>query len=142
MSFGRNKKSKRYYNKTMNDKRIRMYMIFWFAATAPKRYRDLSAYGISKSGDEFIRLAYAEQTDREYVDFDKVLKDFLEKCREDESVIHQLLNEVDGKFNIEIVPEISASSSTPSMVLTPEFMALILSLGNKFGYLEIDTYVI
>lgn len=126
----------------MKDKKIRMYLIFWFEQKVPQSYKDSPMYGISKSGDEFIQLSYVEQINKKYVNFDEVLKGFIEECTKNQKTIKQLLSEVDGKFNIEIVPEISNSSSTPSIVLTRELIDFINFLGNKFGYLEIDTYVI
>lgn len=126
----------------MKDKRIRMYLIFQFDQKAPKIYENLSIYEVTKSGDEFIQLGYTELTNKRYVDFDKVLERFLENCKKDQKIIKQLLNEVDGKFNIEIVPEISYYSSTPSIVLNHELFDFIKTLGNKFGYLEIDTNLI
>lgn len=125
----------------MKDKRIRMYLIFWFDNKAPKHFKELPTYGISKSGDEFIQLAYAEQTSKKYVDFDKVLMGFLENCKRGHRLIKQLIDEVDGTFNIEIVPEISTCSSTPAIVLNRELIEFINALDTKFGYLEIDTYM-
>lgn len=125
----------------MKDKRIRMYLIFWFDNKTPKHFKELPTYGISKSGDEFIQLAYTEQTSKKYVDFDKVLIGFLENCKRDHRLIKQLIDEVDGTFNIEIVPEISTCSSTPAIVLNRELIEFINTLDTKFGYLEIDTYM-
>jgi hypothetical protein len=119
-----------------------MYLVFWFAEKAPSNYKELPSYGISKSGDEFLKFAYIEKNDRKYVDFDEVLKEFIEKCKQEEILIEKLLHGTKGKFNIEIVPEMSAYSSTPSIIINRELIEFINSLGNKFDYLEVDTYII
>ncbi len=126
----------------MKNKRIRMYLVFWFAEKAHSNYKELSSYGVSKSGDEYLEFAYVEKSDRKYVDFDEVLKEFIEKCKNEQILIKKLLYGTKGKFNIEIVPEMSAYSSTPSIILNRELIEFINSLEDKFDSLEVDAYII
>lgn len=126
----------------MKDKRIRMYLVFWFTEKAPENYKELSTYGISKSGDEFVQLAYVEKICKKYVDFDEVLKEFIENCKKDYILIKHLIDKVNGRFDIEIIPEMSDYSSTPAIILNRELIEFINSLEDKFGHLEIDSYII
>lgn len=126
----------------MKEKKICIYLIFWFADKASVTFQNLSTYGITKSGDEYVRLACSEKVSKRYIDFSDVLNDFIEKCKKDEVLIKRLINEADGKFNIEIIPEMSAYTSTPSIILDKELIDFINSLKDKFGYIEIDSYVI
>ena len=126
----------------MKDKRIRMYLIFWFDGKAPEAYKKSSAYGVTKCGDEFLQFAYVEKISRKYVNFDDVLQEFIENCKKEHTLIKQLVDEVNGTFNIEIVPEMSVYSSTPAIILDRELIDFINSLGDKFGHIEFDTYII
>lgn len=125
----------------MKEKRTRMYLIYWFSKPADEKYRSFPSYGITKSGDEFIRLSYVEHFDKKNVDFDEIVGEFLEKCKTDDVLIRELLAINGGIFNIEIVPEFSRSAP-PAISINCEMIKFINSLGNKFGYLEIDSYVI
>ena len=126
----------------MKDKKIRMYLVFWFDGKTPENYKTLSTFGSSKSGDEFLIPVYVEKISKKYVNFDDVLSEFLENCKKEDALIKRLINQADGKFNIEIVPEMSAYSSTPAIILNRELIEFINSLKDKFGYLEVDTYLI
>lgn len=126
----------------MKEKRIRMYLIFWFAGKAEECYRKLPSFGITKVGTEYIKLAYTEQVDKKCPNFDMVLADFLAKCKQDEALIKKLVDNVDGKFDIEIVPEMTATTSLPGIVLNRELIGFINTLKDKFEYLEVDSYLI
>lgn len=117
-----------------------MYLIFWFADKAPKSFKEFSAYGISKSGDEFIQLSFVERISKDYIDFDEILLEFFEQCKKNIEVIKELRDKINGTFHIEIVPEMSKLVSTPAIILDRKVINLINFLGEKFEYLEIDSY--
>ena len=126
----------------MKEKEICMYLIFWFKGEAPNDYKKLPSYGCAKTGDEYICMANVELKDKRYVDFDEVLKEFLKKCKESYDFIKKMVDSIPGVFNVEIVPSFTAYSSVPSIVLDRNFIEFVVSLGNKFGCVDIDSYII
>ena len=125
----------------MKKKDIRIYLVFWFNQEVKEKYKKLSTYGCTKSGDEFLKFACVQQEDNKCLMFDNLLCAFLDKCNEESELIQELVDTVDGFFNIEIVPRFT-SASVPAFVFDRKLFEFVYSLKNKFKHLEIDMYVI
>ena len=126
----------------MKEKKIRMYLIFWFTNSASSKYKNLSCYRKTKTGEEYLQFACVEKIDKRYVDYEEVENEFLKKYKENQKLVNDLIYNVDGKFNIEIVPEFTFSTPTPAILVDKKLIDLINSLGDKFGHLEVDSYIV